>query len=264
MDAVVCPSGQLKERYSPAVYFDSSILVDYWMAEGMELSEGLDENDRDRAENQPSPLEKTVRELTGSRPRLAKVAEVRRKVILGDLAACPVTSHTALWELQEWIAESAFKQIGAQVSGMILLQRQSKKAIGDYLKRAFELWRSEGEEGHFDSSMGASSGLHTLMMETWINLSFAQAHGLQGIIIADTVDFNWPPKGDDASASFADPYVLAFLQLGLADIMHVLLANHLGCRYFASFDSDFRRAREFIEDTGMTVLASPEQLLAVL
>ena len=263
MAAVVTASGRLKDEYSPAVYFDSSLLIDYWMAEGMELRDEIPEAHQGGTASSEHPLASVTRDLMRSDVRLTKVAEIRRKVISGDARAIPVTSHAALWELQEWIAESAFKQVGAEVVGMVFLQRKSKKEIGKYLKKVFELWDAEGDQSHQDPYTG-TSGLHMLMQESWINLSYAQAHGLQGILVADTVNFSWPPEqGYDGNLQ-ADPYMLAFLQLGLADIMHVLVANHLGCQYFAGFDVDFRRAKEFIEGTGMSVLANPEEVLSIL
>jgi hypothetical protein len=263
METVVTPSGRLKNQFLPAIYFDSSVLIDYWMTEGMDLPNEITEDQRDWAEISHGPLAKIVQDLLRSDARLNKVAEIRKKAMYESIRAIPVTSHAALWELQEWIAESGFKQVGAQVSGMIFLQRKSKKEIGDYLKKGFELWVAEGDEKHHDPRTG-TSGLELLMQATWINLSFAQAHGLQGVIIAETANFNWPPKQGDGEDPFVDPYMLAFLQLGLADIMHVLMANHLGCRYFASFDSDFRRAKGFIEESGMSVLANPEEVLSIL
>lgn len=161
------------------------------------------------------------------------------------------------------MAEWGFKQLGAEVSGMVFLQRKGKKEIGDYLKKGYELWLAEGDEKHHDPQAG-TSGLESLMISTWLNHSFSFSHGLAGILVAPIANFSWPPAQENDDDSFADPYMLAYLQLGLADIIHVLLANHLGCRYFASFDSDFRRAREFIEETGMSVLTSPEEVLSIL
>ena len=47
--------------------------------------------------------------------------------------------------------------------------------------------------------------------------------------------------------------------------MHVLVAQHLGCEYIASFDADFKRVRDIIkEETGMTVLGGPEEILEIL
>jgi hypothetical protein len=263
MAIAVTPSGRLEDRLLPAIYFDSSVLIDYWMTDGMELADELTEHERDWAETIHGDMGKVMRELLKSDIRLNKVAEIRKKLTYEDIRAVPVTSYPALWELQEWAAESGFKQIGAEVSGMLALQRRSKKEIGGYLRKAFELWEAEGPGKHHDPQTG-SSGLELLMQSTWINLGFAQAHGLQGIVIAETVNFNWPPKLGNDRGSYVDPYILAFLQLGAADIMHVLMANHFGCRYFASFDSDFRRAQEFIEETGMSVLTTPEEVLAIL
>jgi hypothetical protein len=146
---------------------------------------------------------------------------------------------------------------------MKFLQRKSKKDIGDYLKKGYECWVAEGEEKHPNPQTG-TSGLELLMQSTWLNVSYAQSHGLQRITIIEKVTFSCPPKMNDVSVSFVDPYFLGFLQLGLADIMHTLFANRLGCSCFASFDSDFRRARTVIKKTGMKILLSPEEILAVL
>jgi hypothetical protein len=263
MVTALTPLGRIKNEFQPTVYFDSSVLIDYWMVEGMENPDETTEGQRDWAEMTHGPLAKVVRELLKTNNRLNKVVEIRKKVVYGEEKTTPVTSYAALWELQEWIAESGFKQVGAEVSGAIHLQRKNKKEIGDYLKKGLELWAAEGDKKHNDPQTG-TSGLQLLMNTTWINLGFSQAHGLQGIFIADTVNFNWPPKQRGAHSSFGDPFTLAFLQLGLGDILHVLLANHLGCRYFASFDSDFRRAKDFIEKSGMSVLTNPAEILSIL
>jgi hypothetical protein len=47
--------------------------------------------------------------------------------------------------------------------------------------------------------------------------------------------------------------------------MHILLAQQFGCKYIASFDSDFRRVKDIVtEETGMRVLVSPDEILSVL
>jgi len=260
METKVTPLGRLKNEFLPAVYFDSSVLIDYWMAEGMEIRDEGTEGQQDRAEV-THDLDKVVAELLRSDIRLNKVVEIRNKAIFEDIKTTPVATHAALWELQEWFAESGFKQVASEVSRVTFVQRKSKKEIGDYLKKGFELWKLEPDEKHH---YPYTSGLESLMQATWVNPSFATCHGLQGILVAPTVNFNWPPKKGGRDNSFVDPYMLAFLQLGLADIMHVILASHLGCRYFASFDFDFRRAKEFIEETGMSVLTSPEEVLSIL
>lgn len=58
--------------------------------------------------------------------------------------------------------------------------------------------------------------------------------------------------------------LMAALQVGAADILHVLFAAHLGCAYFASLDCDFRRIRELIHELGLELLVSPQEVLTKL
>ena len=65
--------------------------------------------------------------------------------------------------------------------------------------------------------------------------------------------------------AWMEPSAYAYLQLGIADIMHILIAKHLGCSYIASFDDDFKRASDIITDeTGIIVVTNPKQILDIL
>jgi hypothetical protein len=245
MGTVTTSNGKLQDQYLPAVYFDSSVIIDYWMTEGMERPlEDLEywNNWRKFSHGQ---LNAVMRDLLQSDKRLNKVIEIRKKLMFEDGDVTAVTSWVALWELQEWTAESGFKQLGSDILGAIFLQRKSKKEIGYYLRKAYDLWLAEGEDKHHDPETG-TSGLELLIQATNINLSFAHSHGLNGIFIAELVNFCWPPRRSRNRNPFPSPLFLAYLQLGIADILHILFAHHLGCQYFASFDSDFRRSKELM------------------
>ena len=98
------------------------------------------------------------------------------------------------------------------------------------------------------------------MNETWLNRSFAECHGLEGLLQVDIVNFHLP-----VNQAWQEPSAYAYLQLGIADIMHILLAQHLGCQYIASFDSDFARVKDIVnEETKISVLISPEEVLTIL
>jgi hypothetical protein len=257
----ITSSGRLADELFPAVYFDSSVVIDYWIAEGMEISKNKD--DTEVTDVLWGPVAKIIRNLLKTETRINKVLEIREKLIYEDSKITAVTSELALWELQEWNAEANFKQAGAEISGYIYLQRKGKKEIGNYLKNIYELWKEEGDIGHHDPETG-TSGLEILMQSSWVNLGFAHSHGLRGILLTPIKQFYWPPKQSRQSNPFSDPFMLAFLQLGVADIMHILIANHFGCEYIASFDSDFKRAKNIIEDTGMKILSSPEDILSIM
>ena len=257
-DTILTSTGKLQKRFLPAIYFDTSVLVDYWMTEGMEMPET--EVDKLMKKNELPHLQ-VVKDILRSEKRISKVVEIRKKLLSGKVKVTPVVSPFSLLELMEWQAEAAFKQIASEASGTMFIQKKSKKQIGDYLKKALELREAEIKEQE-GKKPGVSTGLEILMSETWLNRSFVEVHGLHGLLQVDIVNFHLP-----VSKVWEEPsvYAYAYLQLGVADIMHILLARHLGCQYIASFDSDFARVKDIIsEETGISVLTSPEEILDTL
>lgn len=98
------------------------------------------------------------------------------------------------------------------------------------------------------------------MMGLWLDRSYIDQHGLLGLLQVDIRNFNF-----SIDKVWQEPSAYAYLQLGAADILHVLLAEHLGCKYLASFDSDFKRAKDIIkEEKGITILTSPQEILNVI
>jgi len=253
---LITASGKLRKELLPAMYLDTSVVVAYWMTEGMERPE----NEVDKlVKLNESPCFQVVRNILKSEKLIGKVIEIRKKILYDKVKVNPVITPICLLELVNWYAESAFKQIASEVLGVTFIQKMSKKQIGDYLKTALALWQTEvGEQN--GSRPNVTTGLKSLMSETWINPSFAMVHGLDGLLKVDVDNFNI--KFDKV---WLEPSAYAYLQLGVADIMHILLAQHLGCQYLASFDSDFKRVKNIIdEETGMVVLTSPEEILNTL
>jgi hypothetical protein len=249
----VTRTGRLRARYLPAVYFDSSVLIDYWMTEGLEV-----EYPDAPWLREPEHLI-MVRELLKVDRRLQKVIEIRKRLLFGEPKLSAVVSPLSLLELVGWNAEAAFRQIAAEATGARAIQRKSKKEIGDYLVRLLELRRAEivKQKG---SRSDFSTPLEILMDESWINRGFAEVHGLQGLLQADLVNFKIT-----VDRIWQEPSAYAYLQVGMSDILHILIAQHLGCSYIASFDEDFRRVSDVVkEETQMEVLPTPESILAVL
>jgi hypothetical protein len=250
--------GRLRAKYLPAIYFDSSVLIDYWMTEGLETNWTEDPIEKTISENYPKSL-MVVRELLKADKKLQKVVEIRKKLIFGLSKLSAVISPLALLELMEWKAEASFREYASDAAGVHIIKRRSKKEIGDYLKKLLELRRDEIEKQKKKQN-GYSTGLEIIMSDTWLNRSFAECHGLIGLLQADIVNFKLT-----LDRAWQEPFAYAYLQLGTSDILHILLAQHLGCIYIASFDDDFRRAREIIEEeTKMKVLTTPEDILGVL
>ena len=254
----VTRSGKLKVKFLPAVYFDSSVLIDYWMTEGLELDVPEDQVLKIIRENEPKNLI-VIRELLKADKRVQRVVEIRRKLLFGKPKLSAVISPLSLLELMEWNAEAAFKQTAAEAVGARSIQRKSKKDIGNYLKKLLELRRDEIEKQRGKKKQ-YSTGLEILMSDTWLNKGFVESHGLQGLLQADIVNFKLT-----IDKAWQEPSAYAYLQLGISDIMHILIAQHLGCDYIATFDEDFRRASDTIqEENRIKVLTSPEDILNVL
>lgn len=254
----VTKSGKLKVKFLPAIYFDSSVLIDYWMTEGLEIEgpETLFEKIIDECEAERLGI---MRKVLKSDKRMEKVVEIRKRILSGESKATAVISPISLLELMGWNAEAAFKDFAAEASGTRAIQRKSKKEIGNYLKRLLEL-RSDEVEKQKGSKRERTTGLEWIMSDTWLNRSFAECHGLQGLLQADIVNFELT-----IAKIWEEPSAYAYLQLGISDIIHILIAQHLGCKYIASFDSDFQRASDIIaEETGMIVLGNPEHILKLL
>jgi len=255
-DTILTNAGKLQKKILPAIYFDTSVLVDYWMTEGMEIPKT--EMDELIKKNELPHLQ-VVRNILKSEKKIKDVAEIREKVISEKIKVTPVVSSFSLLELMEWQAEAAFKQIASEASGTGFIQKKSKKQIGDYLKKALE-WRETEVKEQKGKRPSESTGLELLMIETLLNRSFVEAHGLQGLLQVDIVNFHL-----SSSKVWKEPSSYAYLQLGAADIMHILLAQHLGCQYIASFDSDFKRVKGIIsEETGISVLTSAREILNIL
>ncbi len=257
-DGILTKFGKLRKEFLPAMYFDSSVLIDYWLTEGaeVELPEGSIE--RMMLERESEYI-KVLREVLKSDKRIAGMIEIRKKLLFEEVKVNAIISPISLLELMEWNAEAAFKETAAEAAGALFIQRKSKKEIGDYLKRLFKLRKEEAEKQK-GKKQGHSTGLEMIMSDTWLNWSFAESHGLQGLLKADIINFKLT-----IDQSWQEPSAYAYLQLGVSDIMHILVAQHLGCSYIASFDSDFQRAADIIsEETGMMVLHNPEEILRML
>ncbi len=246
-------TGKLRNEFLPAIYFDSSVLIDYWLTDQMDLPET--EEDELLKKNEPKYLE-AMRNILNSENRIKKVAKIRERLSYHKTKVTAVVSPIALLELIEWKAEATFKQIASEASGTILIQRKGKKEIGDYLKETFETLKIRSEQEKIEDDKLAN--LRMLMNE--IIFHKYETDELYGIQIVNITNFDLTIE-----TLWKEPSTYSLMQVGVADIMHILFAQHLGCKYFASFDSDFARIKNIIkEDTGIEILTTPEEVLKIL
>jgi hypothetical protein len=236
----------------PTVYIDTSVAIEYFIVEGVEAYALT-------TTPQPGPFEgpeqRAIRELIKSDARWNAMAAFRRAYLGNrDVATILVTSPLAVIELSEWYAETVFRSLCVDVAGPGAVQRRGKKDVGELIaKLVAEVDREQ--EGH-PSDPDLAEARRQALRSMCIVPSFLESHGLRGVGVKDLNGFE---VSQDFAYGVGD--LLAHLQLGLADILHIHAAGHLRCKYFASFDSDFRRVKKLIEDEfSLSLLTSPEEL----
>lgn len=268
------------------MYLDSTVLIDYWAVEGLSLPEtellneisDLNNEELDEWLNRQlklgneyefetvlhsvnDPISLLIRDLFKTDKKFEKMIEIRDKISHENINVVPVFSPLALNELTKWDAEIIFKQLSSEAIGTKMIQRKSEKELGEHLKKIWEIWKDLSQtERHNQSNDWKKEGVRRIMFELGRNPSFTFSNGLHGLIPVDIINFNYT-----IGRAWQDPYIYSYLQLGATDIMHILYAQHLGCKYIASFDNDFKRAKEEIKrTTGIEVLYGHQEILEAL
>ena len=122
--------GKIKKRFKPAMYLDTSVVVDYWMTEGMEIE--IPEED---ILIKDEPYELIIKNVLKTDKRVRKVIDIRKKFLFEEIKITPIVSQLSFLELVEWKAEASIKQIASQAVGAIDIQRRGKKEIGDHWQK---------------------------------------------------------------------------------------------------------------------------------
>lgn len=176
-------NGTLEKIYSPSIYLDTNFLRHYYLAEGME--DFVDNNGNDVEPpwvtdfpETPSPdldrrqfLWSMIRKKISGRD----FALIRRYAIHSLTEASLILSPIAVIELFKLHAEVAFKEICADALGVKQIQRWGDRTIGEYLTEVFNRAVADDED----------KVAKEIKQDCTFNLSFAQAHGLQGTATSD-------------------------------------------------------------------------------
>lgn len=267
-DKVLDEKGKLLPKYSPAIYFDSCVLIDYFLAEGLEFEAP---ESREKMEGFGISYKEPLLKLFQNDKRISNLTKLRR-TLLHETNAFLVTSPLSICELIGWHSSESFKNITTDLLGASAVLKKGNKDIARSLDKTIDQLREERnanqgipqriEEVEMDgvSKVVGTQPWKDFWLETTISPSFLEYHGLHGIIVADIVNLNLKE-----SKMWNDLEILSYLQMGMADIMHLLIANHLGCKWFATFDMDFFKInnckRHIEESFGLSILTSVEEII---
>lgn len=209
------------------VYCDTSLLIEYLLAQGREpeARAGLPpyrEPEHQREERQYWEM------LFRHDKRYQFASRLRSIVGWSFPKAKIVISPFVLLELDEWYAEECFKRHALEGTHFKAIQSHSRKEIGRFIQT---IVRDSAGENSFPANVWSAMA------------SRVRGESLAGIRIEPVDNLKF-----DAEA-FGKVTLLSHMQLGMADIVHLLAADSLKCTHFASTDSDFNRLRAEIEES---------------
>jgi hypothetical protein len=226
-------------------YIDSSLAIEYVNAEGVEHDDLLSPANRSAEDTYLLDLLKADRDFS-------LAAGIRKKLHVGSSRLQFVVSPLVWIEVNEWIAEERLKERASRVTQFTRLQREGKKRIGTFLR---EIRYASDPDNHLRPF---NSVAEKLFKDTTISSRSLATGALKYITHVDLTGFSLSHTTIQTAVN------LAYMQVGAADIMHLLVAAHIGCTHFATIDSDFDRVREAVEaDLGLVVLFRDEILKAM-
>ncbi len=216
--------GRLESYFQPAAFCDTSFLMDY-----------IDSDAHNPEYNKfpwysENPEDKLFMEYLKADKRTKKIYKIREIIDNSENKINLVYTPACRLELEEVISETAFRNYGVEVSDIKHLQRKSRKEIGEIINRI-----------RLDTKKNEPSNELRNLYYHFFFVTSSLPELLPGLFEVDLVNIKIT-KRDIYKYGF-----LANLQIGFADIFHLVSAQRLGCKYFFTLDNDFSRAASEIE-----------------
>jgi hypothetical protein len=242
--------GALQDAALPAAYLDTSAVIDYWWTEGADIPRRPPLRDSKTLIQQFLSAELRTKRATRGFDTMVKV---RDTLLVPGSDLLLVTSPVALLELQSYMSESNMRYWLHEAVGAEAVDRRGAKDIGDILRSCWD--EHHAADGEWRNALGG------LQSDGILEPSYVDHHGLWGVYVANI------RRLDLTVSQFWETaiWLMAYLQVGTADVLHTCVAQHLGCQYFVSFDGDFKRVRKQMkEQLDLELVCSPQALLDAL
>jgi len=159
--------------------------------------------------------------------RATPIAKFREQLHLGQTSLHCIASPLAITELAGWVAEANFLSLHAEVSGVKAVQAEGRKSIAQKLRKLqTRALNPEPRDICPRNNESVFRSFDCSLNPVFISEHMAEFLQPSQLSIASRVDTR-------RLAEFA------YLQVGLADIMHLECANGYGCELFVTEDRDF-------------------------
>ncbi len=238
----VSPSGKLLRRFGVSAYCDTSFLFDYWN------SSAHDPNFTSFPSNREDPITDKLAYYLKHDRRTKKVFEIRRLFDDFDAGLSLVYTPACRLELEEIMTQASFQHEAALVAGAKYVSNQGRKWVGERLGEILSDFSKNQEDEELKQ-----------LYHGFFHMTSFAGEGLVGLVEVDILNLSITQK------DFYRIGFLANLQLGLADIVHLLATERLGCKYFFTFDNDFARASSQIKEyLGFEIVTDPSLMLRLV
>ena len=218
-------------------YLDTSLAIEYANADKVEYSEDL-------FTKQKTKQQEYLSQITKSDKASRIATEIRKKYICGNPKLELLISPLVWIELQKWIAKEKLLKLYSEINLFSHLQKHGEKKLGDILMK---IMKSASDKENDDAI--------NLFNKTKVTPDELGLEQLRGIKKFNFEEFTLTNDHIQIAAN------LAYIQVGLADILHLFCAQDLNCTYFATIDSDFKRAENIIKNTlGIEILSGYDVL----
>lgn len=210
------------------IYFETSAVIDYVLATGREYETAPTATSPYVPAGPLNYLKNILRE--DKRYRLATA--VRQALDAGTTRCRCIISPLVRYECYEWLVEERFRNDASEVLLARFVRSFSRKQVGEYLSVIRESATTDKEAARlYEGIVRDFSG-----------------ENLLGLI---TEPFS--ARIDRKNYSVISKY--AYLQIGIADVIHLLAARKSKCHFIFTTDDDFNRTRDHIKkDFGIEVL----------
>jgi hypothetical protein len=222
-------NGKLLKQFKPAAFCDTSFLFDYWSS--IIHSPLLQSNPFSHKDQ----VEELFLEYTKAHSRTKNIYQIRKRIEDFDFKLNLIYTPACRLELEEIITASRFKKYGIEVSeSTSSFVKKGNKEIGDILLKLKKNYTNDLKKS---GALKMDENLKLLFNHFFFTTDRIN-EGLEGIIEFDIINFSLAKKELKNLIYFAN------MQVGFADLFHLLSAFKLGCKYFFTFDTDFKRIKE--------------------
>ncbi len=244
---MVLENGSLTPEFLPTSYCDTSFILDF-VSFPLDLIFNHPENSPHKKPNDFEKFERLLKKYWKSESRILKMKEIVSKVYHYDTKTSLVYSPLVTMEFTEKVVEDSFKGYVAKYLSVNSIQRSGRKEIGKALKKIHDDFKPDEISDFSNLSDLELLGLN--LFETNLGLE-DKALNIFEVTPVDIKSFNMFHDTED----FKKLVHLSKLQIGVADILHLSIAQKLGCVNFLTFDNDFVRVKDEISDYfGLKVL----------